>query len=69
MEVYRDGRVNHVLTTKMAWREGVDGKILGTFGISRDMGELFDAQQKCEAIIENAKEMIYTRKKEVLRGL
>lgn len=43
-ETWRDGRVTYSLTTKMPYRDK-DGKIIGTFGISKDITELKDAQE------------------------
>ncbi len=48
-EVWRDGRVRWVSTTKMPFRDQ-DGKIVGTFGVSRDITKLKLAE---EALREN----------------
>jgi PAS domain-containing protein len=42
-DVYRDGRVTWTLTSKMPWRDGA-GKIVGTFGVSKDVTELKEAE-------------------------
>ena len=39
------GQVNWVITTKMPWRDK-DGKIIGTFGVSRDITALKEAEEK-----------------------
>jgi PAS domain S-box-containing protein len=44
-ETHRDGRVTWVLTSKEPLRDA-DGKIIGTFGISRDITELKAANEK-----------------------
>jgi PAS domain S-box-containing protein len=38
-ERHPDGQVTWVLTTKMPWRDA-DGKIIGTFGVSKDITEI-----------------------------
>lgn len=43
-EVWRDGRVTWMLTTKLPLRDAA-GRIVGTFGLSRDITELKLAQQ------------------------
>jgi phosphoserine phosphatase RsbU/P len=40
-----DGEVNWIITTKMPWRDK-DGNIIGTFGVSRDVTALKDAEEK-----------------------
>lgn len=44
-EVYTDGRVGWVLTTKMPWRDG-SGNIIGTFGISKEVTALVETETK-----------------------
>ena len=44
-ETYADGHVTWALTTKMPWHDGT-GAIVGTFGISKDVTELKEAEEK-----------------------
>jgi PAS domain S-box-containing protein len=48
-EVHPDGRITWVLTTKMPWRDP-EGKIIGTFGISRDVTSIKEAEAKLEQV-------------------
>lgn len=64
-ETYPDGRVAWVLTTKMPWRDG-SGAIVGTFGISRDVTELKEAESKLayerdqlRALLDSSPDTIY----------
>jgi two-component system sensor histidine kinase/response regulator len=64
-ELWADGRVNWVLTSKLPLRD-TRGQIIGTFGISRDITELKAAQDKLEraeakyrSIVENAVDGIF----------
>ncbi|MGC8829027.1 MAG: CHASE domain-containing protein [Verrucomicrobiia bacterium] len=44
-ETWKDGRITYALTTKMPFRDK-NGKIIGTFGISKDITELKESQDK-----------------------
>ncbi|MFO1476555.1 MAG: PAS domain S-box protein [Verrucomicrobiota bacterium] len=44
-ECHADGRVTWALTTKMPWRDK-DGNIIGTFGISKDLTAMKQAEQE-----------------------
>lgn len=44
-ELYIDGRIGWVLTTKMPWRDGT-GNIIGTFGISKEVTALVETETK-----------------------
>jgi len=44
-ELYIDGRIGWVLTTKMPWRDG-SGAIIGTFGISKEVTALVETETK-----------------------
>jgi PAS domain S-box-containing protein len=64
-EVHPDGRVTSALTTKMPWRDNA-GNIIGTFGISKDVSPLKDAEAKLayerdlfHALLENFPDVIY----------
>ena len=48
-ETYPDGRVTWCLTTKMPWH-GKDGSIIGTFGISKDITAIKEAEDKLETV-------------------
>ena len=47
-ETHPDGRVAWALTSKMPWRDA-DGKIIGTFGISKDITAIKEAEARLEA--------------------
>ncbi|MGO9199136.1 MAG: PAS domain-containing protein [Limisphaerales bacterium] len=46
-ETHRDGRISWALTTKMPWRDG-RGRIIGIFGISKDVTALKVAEAELE---------------------
>ena len=48
-EVHPDGLTTWVLTTKMPWRDS-KGNIIGTFGISKDITGIKEAEMKLEAV-------------------
>jgi PAS domain S-box-containing protein len=48
-ETHPDGRVTWCLTTKMPWRDK-DGNIIGTFGISKDVTALKEAETELAAV-------------------
>ena len=64
-ETYPDGRVTWALTTKMAWRDGT-GKTVGTFGISKDVTALKEAEDELayerdqlRALLDTAPDAVY----------
>lgn len=64
-EVWPDGSVSWVLTSKLPLRD-TRGQIVGTFGVSRDITDLKEAQERIEAaeakyrsIVENALDGIF----------
>jgi PAS domain S-box-containing protein len=64
-ETHADGRVTAALTTKLPWRDN-DGKIIGTFGISKDVSAVKEAEAKLayerdlfHALLENFPDVIY----------
>ena len=70
MEVHIDGRVKWVKTAKMPWRDQ-NGNIIGTFGISTNVTELKDAQEKLaterellRTLLDNVPERIYFKDRE-----
>ncbi len=72
-EVHPDGRETWVSTTKMPLRRP-DGRIVGTFGISRDITPRKRAEQELEAtetfltsIVENIPNMIFVKDADSLR--
>ena len=48
-EVHTDGRIAWVMTTKMPWRDP-EGNIIGTFGISRDITSIKEAEARLEQV-------------------
>jgi PAS domain S-box-containing protein len=48
-ETHSDGRVTWALTCKMPWRDK-DGHIIGTFGISKDVTAMQEAETRLEAM-------------------
>ena len=65
VEHHADGRVTHALTTKVPWRDPA-GNIVGTFGISKDITPLKEAEAKLayerdlfHALLENFPDAIY----------
>jgi PAS domain S-box-containing protein len=65
VENHPDGRVTSALTTKMPWRDS-NGKIIGTFGISKDVTAVKEAEAKLayehdlfHALLENFPDVIY----------
>jgi PAS domain S-box-containing protein len=48
-ETHPDGRITWALTSKMPWRNQ-DGDIIGTFGISKDVTAIKEAETKFEAV-------------------
>jgi PAS domain S-box-containing protein len=56
-EVRHDGRITWSLTSKLALR-GPAGNVLGTFGISRDITELKEAQEKLETTEANYRGLV-----------
>jgi PAS domain S-box-containing protein len=64
-EEHADGRITAALTTKMPWRDNA-GNIIGTFGISKDVRPLKEAEAKLayerdlfHALLENLPDAIY----------
>jgi len=55
-ETWPDGRVTWVLTSKMPYRDH-QGKIVGTFGVSKDITDLIVAEQDLEKAAKAALEM------------
>ena len=69
-EIFPDGRERWVSTTKMPLKDK-DGKIIGTFGISRDITErkrieetLRESERQTRALVEDAVEIIFMVDKE-----
>lgn len=48
-QTFLDGRVAWSLTNKMAWRDRA-GKIIGTFGVSKDISDLKQAEEQLEEV-------------------
>jgi PAS domain S-box-containing protein len=64
-ETHPDGRVTWCLTTKMAWRNNA-GKIIGTFGTSKDVTAIKEAEAKAaemgvllDTLLEHSPDCIY----------
>jgi PAS domain S-box-containing protein len=69
-EEHPDGRVNWALTTKLPWRDKA-GNIIGTFGISKDVTALKDAETRLahekglfQALVGNLPDAIYFKDRE-----
>jgi PAS domain S-box-containing protein len=69
-ETHPDGRVTWALTTKIPWRDK-DGNIIGTFGISKDVTALKEAESRLaleqglfKALVENLPDAIYFKDRE-----
>lgn len=65
MEQHADGRVTYALSTKVPWRDP-SGNIVGTFGISKDVTALKEAEAKLayerdlfHALLDNFPDVIY----------
>lgn len=48
-EVWEDGRQSWGIVTKKVWR-GMEGEVLGTFGVTHDVTELMHTQEKIEQV-------------------
>ncbi|HEY9509987.1 MAG TPA: PAS domain S-box protein [Verrucomicrobiae bacterium] len=69
-EIHQDGRTTWAMTTKLPWHDET-GKIIGTFGISRDVTENKEAELKLaherqlfRALVENLPDAIYFKDRE-----
>jgi phosphoserine phosphatase RsbU/P len=68
--VQPDGKVEWIITTKMPWRQK-DGSIIGTFGVSRDVTALKEAEDKLaheqelfQTLLDNLPDAIYYKNRE-----
>ena len=69
-ETHADGRVTWALTTKLPWRDKA-GNIVGTFGISKDVTSIREAEEKLaherelfHALTDNLPDAIYFKDRE-----
>ena len=69
-ETHNDGRITWALSTKMPWRDR-HGNIIGTFGISKDVTALKEAEHKLaherelfHALVEHLPDAIYFKDRE-----
>lgn len=69
-ETHNDGRITWALSTKMPWRNRA-GEIIGTFGISKDVTALKEAEHKLaherelfHALVEHLPDAIYFKDRE-----
>ena len=69
-ETHADGRVTWALTTKLPWRDK-DGNIIGTFGISKEVTAIKEAEGKLayerelfQILLENIPDAIYFKDRE-----
>lgn len=53
-EIWEDGEDSWVLVTKKIWR-GMDGDVLGTFGLTHEVTELIETQKELDRIAEKLK--------------
>ena len=65
--VQPDGKINWIITTKMPWR-GKDGNIIGSFGVSRDVTAIEEAEEALarerlllRTLIDNLPDGIYAK--------
>jgi PAS domain S-box-containing protein len=58
VQVLPDEREVRMLVTKMPWKDK-EGKIIGTFGISRDITKIKQAEQRLQTLMDNIPDNIY----------
>lgn len=58
LEIHKDGRVTWALTTKLPLRDHM-GKIIGTFGLSRDITKMKLAEEQIRYLMDNIPDTLY----------